>query len=79
MDSYARGPVSELTTKTTHQVFFDTVSKFPDRDALIVKHQNIRLTWSQLAAEVERTARGLIGLGLEPGDRVGVWATNCAE
>jgi fatty-acyl-CoA synthase len=79
MDSYARGPVSELTTQTTHQVFLDTVSKFPDRDALIVKHQNISVTWSQLAAEVERTARGLIGLGLAPGDRVGVWATNCAE
>jgi fatty-acyl-CoA synthase len=79
MDSYARGPVSELTTQTTHQVFLNTVFKFPDRDALIVKHQDIRLTWSQLAAEVERTARGLIGLGLAPGDRVGVWATNCAE
>jgi fatty-acyl-CoA synthase len=79
MDSYARGPASELITQTTHQVFFDTVSKFPDRDALIVRHQGIRHTWSELAAEVERTARGLIGLGLAPGDRVGVWATNCAE
>jgi len=79
VDSYARGPVSELTTKTTHQVLHDTVAKFPDRDALIVKHQNIRLTWSQLSDEVERTAGGLIGLGLAPGDRVGVWATNCAE
>jgi fatty-acyl-CoA synthase len=79
MDSYARGPVSELTTQTTHQVFLDTVSKFPDRDALIIRHQNIRHTWSELADEVERTARGLIALGLAPGDRVGVWATNCAE
>jgi fatty-acyl-CoA synthase len=79
MESYARGPLSELTTQTTHQVFLDTASKFPDRDALIVRHQNISLTWSELAAEVERTACGLIGLGLAPGDRVGVWATNCAE
>ncbi len=45
----------------------------------MVRHQNIRHTWSELAAEVEKTARGLIGLGLETGDRVGVWATNCAE
>jgi len=79
MESYARGPESELTTQTTHQLFFDTASKFPDRDALIVRHQGIRHTWSELAAEVERTARGLIALGLAPGDRVGVWATNCAE
>src|ERR1700722_14553621 len=79
MDSYARGPESELTTQTTHQVLLDTVAKFPDRDALIVRHQGIRHTWRELAKEVERTARGLIGLGLAPGDRVGVWATNCAE
>ncbi len=79
MDSYVRGPEFELTTRTTHQILFDTAAKFPDRDALIVRHQNVRLTWRQLVDEVERTARGLIGLGLAPGDRVGVWSTNCAE
>jgi fatty-acyl-CoA synthase len=79
MESYVRGPSMELETRTTHQVLADTVARFPDRDALIVCHQGIRLTWRQLAAEVERTARGLIGLGLIPGDRIGVWATNCAE
>src|SRR5271154_2624362 len=79
MDSYVRGPELELTTKTTHQVLRDTVGRFPDREALVVRHQSIRLTWSQLHDEVERTARGLAGLGLVPGDRVGVWATNCAE
>jgi fatty-acyl-CoA synthase len=79
MDSYVRGPEYDLTTLTTHQVLAETARKFADRDALIVRHQNIRLTWSQLSEEVERTARGLIGLGLTAGDRVGVWATNCAE
>ena len=79
MESYSRGPHFDLTTKTTHQVFLDTAARFPDRDALIVSHQDVRLTWTQLAAEVDRTARGLIGLGLTRGDRVGVWATNCAE
>src|SRR5207244_8766910 len=47
--------------------------------ALIVRHQNMRLTFAQLADEVEQTARGLAGLGLHAGDRVGVWATNCLE
>jgi fatty-acyl-CoA synthase len=79
MESYVRGPKMDLTTKTTHQVFLDTAARLPDRDALVVCHQNLRFTWSQLAGEVERTARGLVGLGLAPGDRVGVWATNCAE
>jgi fatty-acyl-CoA synthase len=69
----------ELASQPAHRVFLETAARFPDRDALIVRHQNIRLTWRQLSEEVERTARGLIGLGLAPGDRVGVWATNCAE
>jgi fatty-acyl-CoA synthase len=68
-----------LVEKTTHQVMAETVALYPDRDALVVCHQNVHLTWRELAYEVERTARGLIGLGLAPGDRVGVWATNCAE
>jgi fatty-acyl-CoA synthase len=79
MESYARGPQMELISKTTHQVLRDTAAKFPERDALIVRHQNLRLSWSDLAGQVERTARGLAGLGLVPGDRVGVWSTNCAE
>src|SRR5579862_5018197 len=79
MTSYVRGPEIELTTLTTHQVFDQIAARFPDRDALIVRHQNVRLSWRQLAGEVERTARGLIGLGLQAGDRVGVWSTNCAE
>ncbi len=77
--SYVRGPESELTTKTAHQVLAETAARFPDRLALSVRHQSIRHTWSELAAEVDKTARGLAGLGLQPGDRVGVWATNCAE
>ncbi len=77
--SYSRGPDSPLTTKTTHQILADTVAKFGDREALVVCSQNVRHTWRQLADEIERTARGLIGLGLRPGDRLGMWATNCAE
>ena len=69
----------ELTTKTTHQVLAGTTTRFPDREALVVCHQNIRLTWRELSDRAEQTARGLMGLGLTPGDRVGVWATNCAE
>jgi fatty-acyl-CoA synthase len=79
MESYARGPSFALTALTASQIFAETAARFADREALIVPHQNIRLTWKQLAEEVEKTARGLTGLGLSPGDRVGVWATNCAE
>lgn len=79
MESYARGPAFALTAQTVPQVFLETAERFADREALVIPHQKIRLTWKQLAREVERTARGLAELGLVPGDRVGVWATNCAE
>ena len=77
--SYAKGPDLDLFELTTHQLLNRTVARFGDREALVSRHQGIRLTWRDLAAEVERIARGLAGLGLEPGDRVGVWSTNCAE
>jgi fatty-acyl-CoA synthase len=68
-----------LLEKTISQALHDAAAKFPDRDALVVLHQNIRLTWRELDAEATRVARGLAGLGLRPGDRAGIWASNCAE
>src|SRR5262249_41448974 len=46
---------------------------------VVSRHQNRRLTWREFYEEAERTARGLIGLGLRPQDRVGIWASNCIE
>ncbi|HYM10800.1 MAG TPA: AMP-binding protein [Bryobacterales bacterium] len=79
MLSYTRGPEVLILEKTIDQALRETVAKFPEREALVVRHQNARLTFRALDAEVERTARGMAGLGLGPGDRVGVWATNCVE
>ena len=52
---------------------------FGDRDALISRHQGLRYTYGQLKLEVENAARGMISIGVEKGDRVGVWSPNCAE
>src|SRR5688572_16118956 len=52
---------------------------FADRDALISRHQGLRYTYGQLKLEVENAARGMISIGVEKGDRVGVWSPNCAE
>lgn len=46
---------------------------------MIVRHQDIRWSWSEVKARVDDFAAGLIGLGLAPGDRVGIWAPNCME
>lgn len=77
--SYSRGAALPLLDKTISEVFAETAAKFPGSSALVVCHQGVRLTWRELAAEVERTARGLAGLGLRPGDRAGIWASNCLE
>ncbi len=79
MLSYARGPEAPILEKTINQMLAETVARCPEREALVVRHQNVRLTYRELAGQVERTARGLVGLGLKPGDRVGIWATNCVE
>jgi fatty-acyl-CoA synthase len=79
MLSYGRGPGTPLLTDTIHQAFAKTAARVPHKTALIVRHQFVRLTFEQLAADVERTARGLAGLGLRCGDRAGVWSTNCVE
>ena len=52
---------------------------FPQREALIVRHQNIRWTYAELLQRVDDLAAGLVALGFVPGDRVGIWAPNCAE
>lgn len=77
--SYARGPQAPLLEVTIDEALKRTVERYAQREALIVRRQNVRLTWSQLDREVEKTARGLAGLGLNPGDRIGVWSANCLE
>jgi HIP---CoA ligase len=54
-----------------------SAERFPDVEALV--DGDLRLTFPQLAVEVDRAARALIASGVEPGDRVAVWAPNIAE
>jgi fatty-acyl-CoA synthase len=79
MLSYARGPSLPLLDKTIGQILEDAAAHNPSGDALISRHQGIRLSYLDLQSRVEQTARGLWGLGIRPGDRVGMWAANCAE
>ncbi|MDP9464677.1 MAG: AMP-binding protein, partial [Actinomycetota bacterium] len=68
-----------LLEETIGSVFDRTVAAYADREALVVPFQGIRLTYRQLAERVDRLARGLIGTGLDTGDRLGMWSPNCAE
>ncbi len=55
------------------------VESHGERDALIVRHQNVRWTYNQLWAEVDTVARGLLAMGFQKGDRIGVWGPNSVE
>jgi fatty-acyl-CoA synthase len=56
-----------------------TVAAHGDREALVARHQGVRWTYDEFADRVARLARGLLGIGLEAGDRVGLWSPNYAE
>src|SRR5690348_7179919 len=79
MLSYARGPDAPIFDKTIAQALNEAVAAHREREALVVAHQNVRLTFREFHHLVQRTARGLCGLGLRPGDRAGIWASNCLE
>ena len=48
-------------------------------DALVSAAQGVRWNWRELAAPADAMAAGLLALGMEPGDRIGIWSPNCAE
>ena len=79
MTSYVRGPEMPLLEKTISQALRDCAARFGEREALVVCHQGARFTWAELDRDATRVARGLAGLGLRPGDRAGIWASNCVE
>ncbi|HZU27572.1 MAG TPA: AMP-binding protein [Bryobacteraceae bacterium] len=79
MESYARGPAGTIVRTSVGEAFLETAARFPDNLAISSRHQGVRMTWSEYALAAQRAAAGLRALGLAPGDRAGVWATNCAE
>ena len=68
-----------LIYQTIGNVLQEAAERFPQREALVVRHQNIRWNYAELLQRVDELAAGLIALGFAPGDRVGIWAPNCAE
>ncbi len=78
--SHTQGnPDKPLLDHCIGDAFDATVARFPDREALVVRHQQLRYTWRQLADAVDQHARALMALGVQAGDRLGIWAPNCAE
>ncbi|OEU77575.1 MAG: AMP-binding protein [Desulfuromonadales bacterium C00003107] len=76
---YHMGSTKHLLGSTISQHFSAVAQRFPDREAIISRHQQRRLTYAQLAASTDLLARGLLGLGFTRGERIGLWATNHVE
>jgi fatty-acyl-CoA synthase len=80
MESYAQGESTPaLLEETIGDNLERTVAAYGDREALVEVASGRRWTWSELGADVDAVARGLIAAGVEKGERVGIWAPNCAE
>ena len=78
--SYAHGASAVPLIGETIGVYFDEAAeRFGDRDALIVRHQDIRWTYAELKQRVDAFAAGLVALGLTPGERIGIWSPNNSE
>ncbi|WP_018335334.1 AMP-binding protein [Actinomycetospora chiangmaiensis] len=78
--SYASGISDEpLLGDTIGDNLDRTVARVPDGEALVDRAQGLRYTWSEFLAEVDALALGLLDLGIVKGDRVGIWAPNCAQ
>lgn len=80
MSSYDSGPTDVPVLEETIGANFERmVAAGPDADALVEVETGRRWTYAELNAEVDAVARGLIASGVQKGDRVGIWAPNCAE
>ena len=78
--SYVHGASDvPLLGETIGAHFARSAARWPDRTALVVRDQCVRWSYAELDAEVDAFAAGLLALGLEPGDRVGIWSPNNAE
>ncbi|MEA2010644.1 MAG: AMP-binding protein, partial [Actinomycetota bacterium] len=78
--SYALGSTDvPLLTETIGENLEHITARFPDQDALIVRHQGIRCTYREFDDATDRLAKAFLRLGIELGDRVGIWSPNCAE
>ncbi|UGX89088.1 AMP-binding protein [Phyllobacterium meliloti] len=79
-ESYVHGASNQpLIGETIGRHFDHIAGRFPDRPALVVRHQDVRLTYSELRQRVDALAAGFIALGLQPGERIGIWSPNNVE
>ena len=76
---YCGASTTQIIYETIGGYFDRVANEYPDNPALVLRHQNVDWTYSELQRRVDQLAAGLISLGIERGDRVGIWGPNSAE
>lgn len=80
MEAYAKGELEPALLEETIGANLErTVAAHADREALVEVASGRRWTWAELDRDVDELAKGLLAAGVEKGQRVGIWAPNCAE
>lgn len=78
--SYLCGQANEPLLYETIGACLDRIAAtYPQQPALVVRHQDIRWTFAEYKERIDALATGLLSIGIEPGDRVGIWAPNRVE
>jgi fatty-acyl-CoA synthase len=78
--SYIHGASPQpLIGETIGRHFDHIAARFAERNALVVRHQGVRWSYAELKERVDRFAAGLLALGLERGQRIGIWSPNNSE
>jgi fatty-acyl-CoA synthase len=78
--SYASGPSEvPLIGRTIGEDLTRTAQRLPGNEALVDVPTGQRWTYRELDEAVDRVASGLLALGIDKGDRVGIWSPNCPE
>lgn len=76
--SYAHGVADKPLFGDTIGDYLDKIAaEFSGNDALVSVFENKRYTYAELRVEVDRAARAFMAIGMQKGDRVGIWSTNC--
>jgi fatty-acyl-CoA synthase len=64
---------------TVGELLEEMARKYPEREALVYSDRDLKYTYRQLNARVDRVAKGMLALGIGKGDHVGIWATNVPD
>ncbi len=79
MSAYSGATDRRVSQSTITQHLAQVVDSYPDQEAIVVRHQNIRWSYREYLQEIERVAAGFVAMGVQPGDRVGIWSPNNIE